>query len=626
MNFPHNYWPMVNLKSKFQYYDLLGGFILADKNGNGTNNDKKHSGHFENNGNTNDRNYSKCFSENNSNGVDKKPTFQSHNSSYTVDKSLGEQVDNHGNNNHGNNNKKSPRLSENNSNSNDRKNNYSRQTDNNIEKNDTEIICDSDISNKKMKYDGSSVDDLDSVISSRHDGMLAPENTNMDDPNYWGEGNGKSNIVDNRRVGDLNTRSNDSHLNRNGTQDQVLHGGVRRNSFDKKLGDIGSRNNEKIDNEIGNGSSNRNSDKIIEKKSFKRSRDESEGSGPLSEGVAKEKGSESGGLKGSEGGLKGSDPSRDRGSNSSSRSEPSSKISDSEFSREKAISAQNLGDQVILNSPGIQNVSNFSGEYTKPHILPLRSTDLSSPLRKTFNVDNLDMHENYSDNYKNHTKDSFKNMANSKDIKCLTSNTGAYSPSRAMKNGHDMSKTTIIKHSGNLSNTGQNNDGSMHIDDSDDLNHAGSTERSAVGTDPLIDRAVGTMSSNIPRLLSDNNRQQQNHVDQHNRPTGGARIVNRAINSIRFERVGVKEWEMKESRIFNIDSLLTSHNHVISLVDESKFTREEMKDMTFISQSKGFINLQSEFQGRKSLIASWPKQEHANLVGIFVCIQIYVNL
>jgi hypothetical protein len=90
--------------------------------------------------------------------------------------------------------------------------------------------------------------------------------------------------------------------------------------------------------------------------------------------------------------------------------------------------------------------------------------------------------------------------------------------------------------------------------------------------------------------------------------------------------VGVKEWEMKESRIFNIDSLLTSQNYVISLVDESKFTREEMKDMMFISQSKGFINLQSEFQGRKSLIASWPKQEHANLVGMDMYVNAYAYM
>ena len=87
-----------------------------------------------------------------------------------------------------------------------------------------------------------------------------------------------------------------------------------------------------------------------------------------------------------------------------------------------------------------------------------------------------------------------------------------------------------------------------------------------------------------------------------------------AIKSIRFERVAAAEWEMKESRIFNIESLITSTDCVISLVDESKFSSSEIKDLLFVSRSSGFVNLQSELQQRRALIASWPKAEHANLL------------
>lgn len=89
---------------------------------------------------------------------------------------------------------------------------------------------------------------------------------------------------------------------------------------------------------------------------------------------------------------------------------------------------------------------------------------------------------------------------------------------------------------------------------------------------------------------------------------------NMAIKSIRCERVGAAEWEMKESRIFNIDSLLSGTDCVISLVDESKFTKEEINDLVLTSRTNGFVNLQSELQQRRALIASWPKAEHNNLL------------
>ena len=86
----------------------------------------------------------------------------------------------------------------------------------------------------------------------------------------------------------------------------------------------------------------------------------------------------------------------------------------------------------------------------------------------------------------------------------------------------------------------------------------------------------------------------------------------RGIKSIRFERMSATEWEMKENRIFNIDSLLTDTGFVVHLVNESKFSQEEMRDMLLVGRSAGFINLQSELQQRKALIASWPKAEYSN--------------
>lgn len=91
-------------------------------------------------------------------------------------------------------------------------------------------------------------------------------------------------------------------------------------------------------------------------------------------------------------------------------------------------------------------------------------------------------------------------------------------------------------------------------------------------------------------------------------------LTARAMKSIRFERVGVSEWEMKESRIFDIESLLKTTDCVVSLVDESKFSRDEVQDLLLVSRSNGLVNLQSELQTRRALIASWPKAEHSNLL------------
>ena len=91
-----------------------------------------------------------------------------------------------------------------------------------------------------------------------------------------------------------------------------------------------------------------------------------------------------------------------------------------------------------------------------------------------------------------------------------------------------------------------------------------------------------------------------------------ASVPLRGIKSIRFERMSATEWEMKENRIFNIDSLLAETGFVVHLVNESKFSPEEMRDMLLVGRSAGFVNLQSELQQRKALIASWPKAEHSN--------------
>jgi hypothetical protein len=97
-------------------------------------------------------------------------------------------------------------------------------------------------------------------------------------------------------------------------------------------------------------------------------------------------------------------------------------------------------------------------------------------------------------------------------------------------------------------------------------------------------------------------------------PKQQQQLTARAMKSIRFERVGVSEWEMKESRIFDIESLLKTTDCVVSLVDESKFSRDEVQDLLLVSRSNGLVNLQSELQTRRALIASWPKAEHSNLL------------
>lgn len=97
-------------------------------------------------------------------------------------------------------------------------------------------------------------------------------------------------------------------------------------------------------------------------------------------------------------------------------------------------------------------------------------------------------------------------------------------------------------------------------------------------------------------------------------PKQQQQLTARAMKSIRFERVGVSEWEMKESRIFDIESLLKTTDCVVSLVDESKFSRDEVQDLLLVSRSNGLVNLQSELQTRRALIASWPKAEHPNLL------------
>ena len=108
--------------------------------------------------------------------------------------------------------------------------------------------------------------------------------------------------------------------------------------------------------------------------------------------------------------------------------------------------------------------------------------------------------------------------------------------------------------------------------------------------------------------------QTQAQVQTQVKPLPPKQQCNMAIKSIRCERVGAAEWEMKESRIFNIDSLLSSTDCVISLVDESKFTADEINDLVLTSRTNGFVNLQSELQQRRALIASWPKVEHPNLL------------
>lgn len=91
------------------------------------------------------------------------------------------------------------------------------------------------------------------------------------------------------------------------------------------------------------------------------------------------------------------------------------------------------------------------------------------------------------------------------------------------------------------------------------------------------------------------------------------------IPALRFERVGGKEWEFKENKVYNIESLVGNVNSVFCLLDETKLSHEERKTKRFISHHNGFVSLQAELQHRGALLTSWPKFDHSHMLDFLEC-------
>jgi hypothetical protein len=88
---------------------------------------------------------------------------------------------------------------------------------------------------------------------------------------------------------------------------------------------------------------------------------------------------------------------------------------------------------------------------------------------------------------------------------------------------------------------------------------------------------------------------------------------------LRFERVGGKEWEFKENKVYNIESLVGNINSVFCLLDETKLSLDERKSKRFISHTNGFVSLQAELQHRGALLTSWPKFDHSHMLDFLEC-------
>eukprot|EP01034_Spumella_vulgaris_P032604 gene32604-40232_t len=118
---------------------------------------------------------------------------------------------------------------------------------------------------------------------------------------------------------------------------------------------------------------------------------------------------------------------------------------------------------------------------------------------------------------------------------------------------------------------------------------------SAGGQDGRASKAVRTIISSAP-------------------PTLAISALPPSITAMRFERVGPKEWDCKESKIYNIESLVLHNSSVFCLVDESRLSVEERAQKKVVSQSGGIGSLQAELQQRGALVTSWPKVEHSRML------------
>jgi hypothetical protein len=86
---------------------------------------------------------------------------------------------------------------------------------------------------------------------------------------------------------------------------------------------------------------------------------------------------------------------------------------------------------------------------------------------------------------------------------------------------------------------------------------------------------------------------------------GGAECV----PALRFERVAGTEWEMQDSKIFMLESLVLGHAGTFCLVDESRLDGRRL-----LSQGAGIVALSAALQSCGALVTSWPKAEHAHML------------
>jgi len=127
-------------------------------------------------------------------------------------------------------------------------------------------------------------------------------------------------------------------------------------------------------------------------------------------------------------------------------------------------------------------------------------------------------------------------------------------------------------------------------------------------------------ANKIPRLSTNNLNNNLNiNTSLINNPNNNNNIRMNQVPSLKsvptliFERVGLKEWDIKENRIYDIYSFLSVNSSSICLIDENKITEDEKNNKKLISNLNGFVSLQSEFLSRNGLLTSWPKKEYPQL-------------
>lgn len=87
-----------------------------------------------------------------------------------------------------------------------------------------------------------------------------------------------------------------------------------------------------------------------------------------------------------------------------------------------------------------------------------------------------------------------------------------------------------------------------------------------------------------------------------------------AIPALRFERVAAREWNVLESRIFSLDSLLASSGGVCCLVDEARLLASTPAHH-LVGTASGVASLTAELSARGALVTAWPRQEQAHMRG-----------